>query len=44
MKHYAGIDVSSELSSVCIVDAQGKIVKKTSTVIPGRRISAGPGI
>ena len=28
MEHYAGIDVSLELSSVCIVDAQGKIVKE----------------
>jgi hypothetical protein len=25
MEQYAGIDVSLELSSVCIVDAQGKI-------------------
>ena len=29
MEHYAGIDVSLELSSVCVVDAQGKIVKET---------------
>ena len=28
MEHYAGLDVSLELSSVCIVDAQGKIVKE----------------
>jgi transposase len=28
MDQYAGIDVSLELSSVCIVDAQGKIVKE----------------
>ena len=28
MEHYAGIDVSLELSSVCIVDSQGKIVKE----------------
>jgi transposase len=27
MDHYAGIDVSLELSSICVVDAQGKIVK-----------------
>jgi hypothetical protein len=27
-EQYAGIDVSFELSSVCIVDAQGKIVKE----------------
>ena len=25
---YAGIDVSLELSSVCVVDGQGKIVKE----------------
>ena len=29
MEHYAGIDVSLELASVCIVDATGKIVKET---------------
>ena len=28
MEHYAGIDVSLELSSVCVVDTQGKIVKE----------------
>src|SRR5450830_1814091 len=28
MDHYAGIDVSLELSSVCVVDAKGKIVKE----------------
>jgi len=28
MEHYAGIDVSLELSSVCIVDTKGKIVKE----------------
>ena len=28
MKHYAGVDVSLELSSVCIVDAKGKIVRE----------------
>ena len=28
MDHYAGIDVSLELSSLCVVDAQGKIVKE----------------
>lgn len=29
MGNYAGIDVSLELSSVCVVDAQGKIVRET---------------
>jgi transposase len=28
MEHYAGIDVSLELSSVCVVDDKGKIVKE----------------
>jgi transposase len=28
MEHYAGIDVSLELSSVCVVDGQGQIVKE----------------
>src|SRR6266542_100757 len=28
MEHYAGIDVSLECSSVCIVDAMGKIVRE----------------
>ena len=28
MEYFAGIDVSLELSSVCVVDAQGKIVKE----------------
>ena len=29
MDYYAGIDVSLEASSVCIVDAAGKIVRET---------------
>ena len=28
MEHYAGIDVSLECSSVCVVDANGKIVRE----------------
>ena len=28
MEHYGGIDVSLELSSLCIVDAKGKIVRE----------------
>ena len=28
MEHYAGIDVSLELSSVCVVDAKGKIIRE----------------
>jgi transposase len=33
MEYYAGIDVSLELSSVCIVDAKGKIAKETKVEI-----------
>ena len=29
MDYYAGIDVSLELSSVCVVDSSGKIVRET---------------
>jgi transposase len=28
MEHYAGIDVSLECSSICVVDATGKIVRE----------------
>ena len=28
MEHYAGIDVSLECSSVCVVDGNGKIVRE----------------
>ena len=31
MEHYAGIDVSLELSSVCVVDATGRIVREAET-------------
>lgn len=30
MEHYVGIDVSLELSSVCVVDGRGKIVKEAT--------------
>ena len=29
MEHYAGLDISLELTSVCIVDAQGEIIRET---------------
>ena len=32
MDHYAGIDVSLEYSSVCVVDASGKVVRETKVV------------
>ncbi len=28
MEHYAGIDVSLELSSVCVLDATGRIMRE----------------
>jgi transposase len=28
MEHYAGIDVSLEQSSVCVVDASGRIIRE----------------
>src|SRR5215203_3221280 len=28
MEHYAGIDVSLEMSSICVVDATGKILRE----------------
>jgi transposase len=34
MEHYAGIDVSLVLSSVCIADAQRKIVKEAKVADP----------
>ena len=36
MEHYAGIDVALELSSVCVVDGRGKIVKEAK-VASGKR-------
>ncbi len=38
MEHYAGIDVSLEASSVCVVDAQGRIVREaTGSTVYQRR-------
>jgi hypothetical protein len=40
MDHYAGIDVSLECSSVCVVDGNGKIAREGKVVtleIEGRR-------
>ena len=28
MEHYAGLDVSLELTSACVVDAQGQVVRE----------------
>jgi hypothetical protein len=32
MDYYAGIDVSLEASSVCVVDASGKIIKEAKVL------------
>ena len=32
MDHYAGIDVSLEASSICVVDGAGKIVREAKIV------------
>ena len=32
MDHYAGIDVSLECSSLCVVDASGQIVREAKVV------------
>ena len=36
MDHYVGIDVSLELSSVCILDATGKIVREVKVAVSRR--------
>src|SRR5258708_24882780 len=40
MEHYAGIDVSLEYSSVCVVDASGKVIRETS----GKRTGGADGV
>jgi hypothetical protein len=37
VEHYAGIDVSLEFSSVCVVDGRGKIVKEAKVGEPERQ-------
>ena len=37
MEHYAGIDVSLECSSLCVVDATGKIVREAKVASDPRR-------
>ena len=52
MEHYAGIDVSLERSSVCVVDATGRIVREAKVASEPEalvgffrraRPAAGPG-
>src|SRR3712207_9306198 len=40
MKHYAGIDVSLELSSVCVVDASGRIVREAKVASEPEALTA----
>ena len=40
MEYYAGIDVSLELSSVCVVDGRGKIVKEAKVALASARHAA----
>ena len=42
MEHYAGIDVSLEQSSVCVVDATGKIVREALSAAPTSLRGIGP--
>ncbi len=35
MEYFAGIDVSHEFSSICIVDERGKIIRE-------RKVASGP--
>ena len=35
MEHYAGIDVLLELSSICVVDASGRIVREAKVTYCG---------
>ena len=38
MDHYAGIDVSLEQSSVCVVDATGRIVREAKVASVARHL------
>ena len=44
MEHYAGIDVSLERSSVCVVDATGRIVREAKVASEPERWSASSAI
>ena len=43
MDHYAGIDVSLESSSVCVVDASGRIVREAKVASEPEALIAGWG-
>ena len=42
MEHYAGIDVSLERSSVCVVDATGRVVREGPTARARAPFPVGP--
>ena len=44
MEHYAGIDVSLEQSSVCVVDAAGKIVREKALGAFTKMYGKDPGL
>jgi hypothetical protein len=44
MEHYAGIDVSLEQSSVCVVDAGGKIVREKALGAFTKMYGKDPGL
>ena len=41
MDHYAGLDVSLEYSSICVVDANGKVIREGRVAAHQLRIDAG---
>ena len=43
MEHYAGIDVSLERSSVCVVDAAGRIVREAKVASEPEAGEGGAG-
>ncbi len=43
MDHYAGIDVSLGLSSVCVVDATGRIVREAKVASEPEALARGAG-
>ena len=40
MEHYAGLDVSLDETSICIVDAEGRIIRETKVATDPAAIAA----